>query len=645
MKNTNKLIKRIRKTIRLISLASFVVFSVFFINYPIISLQGNTSKNLDSPNASIVAGSEMYSEQLSAYVAGDTSIIKQGYITNDSNVLKGFNYDDPAFDECSILIASSNGITPKMFPSPFSESAFGSEKFLTYDCFYGFLYYGPPSGKSIADRATRALHIIETIFNIQLFMTDTFDEDYFFPFFGFYPNWADYFELIIENAPQDGYWGAIDSDRLLSEEYLTNKHISSYILMLDSVDTLADGFDFPEGFEKYSIDYITTSFADVSEISSIFSDVFDLLNFTSGDFNIFDTEQLLEGDSKFITTILQYEGAEEGLEHISGDEYNFDLMKSLNYNVTKNGPLAPSSKVYISLVGALLSEIDVSIYSSDIISFTPLYNTFSTTILDTIVQAAFLLGQNLDISLITNYSLRTFWRTDDAVNRIVTNIYDHATLENPINLLTTLSLTGLPVIPTGLLNPIKEFTVQFAVNSTEPVLRIEKDYRFLSYDTGAYELDITVTNVGGIPAWGRKIEFPVLNQTFLPIPDVITDFIAMEYNMTATEFLIPDEEPRFIFIDSLGLGAPDHLYPEITDLTQLTFYNPEFAENIMNPIHNDYFDSAGVTIEQREIFADLFNQTNSIFHEANWKLDPGESITYTLTDLSIESTYNYTSLL
>ncbi|MHA1111617.1 MAG: BatD family protein, partial [Promethearchaeota archaeon] len=50
-----------------------------------------------------------------------------------------------------------------------------------------------------------------------------------------------------------------------------------------------------------------------------------------------------------------------------------------------------------------------------------------------------------------------------------------------------------------------------------------------------------------------------------------------------------------------------------------------------------------VTQLQREIFADLFNQTNSIFHEANWKLDPGENITYTLTDLTIESFYDYTS--
>jgi hypothetical protein len=635
--------KSIRNVVHIGILFCFLFFSLNSPNFPIITLSGDPNIQADTPETSVVAGSEMYSEQLSAYIVGDTSIIKQGYITNDSNILNGFNYDDPAFHECSILIASSNGIIPEMFPTPFSESAFGSDKFLSYDCFYGFLYYNPASGKTIEDRATRALEIIENLFDIQLFMLDTFSEDFFFPFFGFYPDWDDYFNLVISNAPQDGYWGAIDTDRLLTEEYLTQKHISSYILMLDSVDVLTEGFDFPQGYEQFEIDQITTSFADISEISGVFSSVFDLLNFTSDAFSMFDTSRLLEGNSKYITTIIQYEGKEEGLQRVSENIYDFDLMKALNYNVTHRGALGPSKKIYISLTGALLTEIDISIYSSDILSFKPLYNTFSTYILDSIVEAAFLLGQNLDISIISNYSLRTFWRTDDAVNRIVTNLYDHATIDNPLNLITTLSLTGLPVIPTGILEPLKEFQIQFAVNSTEPVLRIQKDYRFYSYDTGNYDIDITITNEGEIPAWGKKIEFPVLNQTFLPIPEVLTTLIENEYGMSAEEYLIPDEPLRFLFVDSLGSGFYDYLYPQVTNLTQLTFYKPEFAEEILDPIHDDYFNSSGVSESERDLYAEIFNQTDSIFNPDNWKLDPGEKITYTISGLSIEPFYNYTS--
>jgi len=645
MINLRSLRKKIRKTIQLLPIFSLIVFSVLSINSPVVSFIEPDVITQNTPKISDVSGSEMYSEQLSAYIVGNASIIKQGYITNDSNILKGFDFNDPAFIQCSVLIASSNGITPQMFPSPFSESAFGSEKFLTYDCFYGFLYYesATASDSTIAGRAERALSIIENLFNIQLFMTETFSKSRFYPFFGFYPNWNDLFEVIINNAPQDGYWGAIDTERLLSESYITQKHISSYILMLDSVEVFTSGFDFPEGFEKFNIDYITTSFADLSAISNVFSGVFELLNFTSGIFTMFDTSELLSSDSKFITTILQYEGMDEGIQKLSENEYSFDLIRALHYNVLEKGPLSPSKKIYISLIGALLTEIDISIFSADILSFTPLYYNFSRYILDSIVEAAFLLGQNIDISIISNYSLRTFWRSNDAVNRIVTNLYDHATLENPINLLTTLSLTGLPLIPTGILEPIEEFNIEYAINSTEPVLRIEKNYRFSSFDTGEYELDITVTNVGEIPAWGKKIEFPVLNQTFLPIPEVITDFIDMQYGMTPEEFLIPDEAPRFIFIDSLGVGIYDHLYPTITNLTQLTFYNPQFAEDILDPIHDDFFNASGVTQEERELLAQLFNQSDSIFNEENWKLDPGEIITYTLGGLTIEPLYNFSS--
>ncbi|MBD3352049.1 MAG: hypothetical protein GF364_11235 [Candidatus Lokiarchaeota archaeon] len=74
-----------------------------------------------SPEPSDVAGSEVYSEQISVFAAGRSSVVRQSYVTNDSNIFKNFDYNDPGFLECSLFIAASNGISPSMYPFPYGE--------------------------------------------------------------------------------------------------------------------------------------------------------------------------------------------------------------------------------------------------------------------------------------------------------------------------------------------------------------------------------------------------------------------------------------------------------------------------------------------------------------------------------------------
>ncbi|GAI26681.1 unnamed protein product, partial [marine sediment metagenome] len=77
--------------------------------------------------------------------------------------------------------------------------------------------------------------------------------------------------------------------------------------------------------------------------------------------------------------------------------------------------------------------------------------------------------------------------------------------------------------------------------------------------------------------------------------------------------------------DSNGDGITDTYYP---DLVNIIPYNEELV---------NYIDSTPYSV-----LATLFNNSDSIFNEENWKLEPGESISYTLTNVSIEDLDTYT---
>ncbi|MEJ2295435.1 MAG: hypothetical protein P8Y23_11805, partial [Candidatus Lokiarchaeota archaeon] len=52
-----------------------------------------------------VAGTDLYAENIEAYVVGNKSIIKQSLFSNDTSILPQFDTRDPAFYKCNILIS------------------------------------------------------------------------------------------------------------------------------------------------------------------------------------------------------------------------------------------------------------------------------------------------------------------------------------------------------------------------------------------------------------------------------------------------------------------------------------------------------------------------------------------------------------
>jgi hypothetical protein len=262
-----------------------------------------------------VSGSDLYSEQISAYVSGNSSIIRQSFFTNDSNVFKNLDFNDPGFFECSVMIVSSNGIKPSMFPAPFSDSIFGSDYLFLYDSFFGFLHYNTSEETSISviERAERALDILSNSFGMELFLLEHTEDSEFFPFIGYYPNWQTFLEIITVNAPLDGYWGALRKERLSTSSYYDNNHLSSVILMLNSIDYLFEGLNLSEKYFGFDIAKFSFPFFEGSGVTSLFSNTFGLLNASETGFADFDVDSFIEGDSKVLAAMVHYEGKEDSI--------------------------------------------------------------------------------------------------------------------------------------------------------------------------------------------------------------------------------------------------------------------------------------------------------------------------------------------
>ena len=185
---------------------------------PNIVLTDSISQQLseNKPISSDVAGTELYAEQISSFVAGDSAIIRHSFLTNDSNIFENFDYNDPGFLDCNIVIAASNGITPKMFPSPFTTSIFGSENLYVQNSFFGFLFYNTTHASNITlmERAQRAFNVLKETFGLQLISLNNGESLTFYPFVAYYPEWGNLLDVLTANTPNDGYWATIDKQRL-----------------------------------------------------------------------------------------------------------------------------------------------------------------------------------------------------------------------------------------------------------------------------------------------------------------------------------------------------------------------------------------------------------------------------------------------
>jgi len=669
--NKKSIVKRMRIFIFLFLL--FIPFlSIFPINNSNLEINEGYVNNYDEIkerlNSADVAGTDLYAEQISAYVAGEKSIIRQTLFTNDTNIIPHFDTNDPAFYKCNILITASNGKVPEMFPSVLSQNIFGSSFALTYNSFIGFLYYDKELSASDAEhRASRALEIIKRKFGIDLIMVNS-SQDNFFPFVGYYPNWDAYFDEILKNVPKDGYWKALDIDRLTSEDYLSHHHLSSTYFLLNSLELLEKGINVSMDQINFNIDQIQQSFQNL-DYSTMFSTLADLLNQYSSLFgNLtalgFNTTTMglssegmqalsevtgsftLSNDSHYTTLIIQYEGKPEGIQKVGTNTYEFNLWKAIGYD---GEPLSPSEKIYIALIGAFMSEIDINILGTEIIDNTPKFFQFSDYMLEQIGLILYLAGYDLNIQQLKNYEFKLKWVENDGVYRSYVLPINRVNTSDPINSLEQFGFQGFPLIPTGLLNPISELKVQYEVGYTEPNMKITKQLVGNNATYGAYRtfsFNITAQNIGNVSVWGIPTEIDVDLQVLFNIiaPGlgnlIYTAILTMVRTLypqydSLEEFLEIDENPRIFYFDTWGTGIVDHYYPDLTNFSNLWPYSKRAVYVINNM--TGVLLGLGMTQDQIDALKDAFQNNNSIWNRENWYLDPGEKISYLSNNLSISN--------
>ncbi|MFX1495956.1 MAG: hypothetical protein ACFFBH_00370 [Promethearchaeota archaeon] len=619
-----------------------------------------------------VAGTDLYAEKINAYVAGNQSVIKQSLFTNDTNILPNFDIRDPAFYKCNFLISASNGITPKIFPRILNENGFSNQYSVSFNGFSGFLYYDEILSEQEAKlRASRALEIIKRKFAIDLIMINVSNPN-FFPFVGYYPDWALFFKEVTENLPMDGYWKALDLNRLTSKEYLLNYHISSTIFTLNSFDFFEKDILASIKQVNFNLDSLDLSFVYSLEIENLFEQLTDLIvdygsiygnisqiignnqTVTQEDFEQFSTffDMLsLSNKSQYTSLMIQYEGNERAIKKVGKNQYEFNLWDALNYNGIS---LRPSEKIFIALIGAFMSEININILCTDIIDVTPKYFSLYEFLLEQVETLLFYAGVDFDLDLVRDYSFNLFWVDQGGIKQSYikpVNLNDDTDF---INFLPVLGFQGLPGIPTGIFNPVKDFRVKYLTNTSDSNMVIKKELLNDNSSFGVskdFSFNITAQNLSNHSVWGVKTSFP-LNLgdifTFLAGPfsedlmDDMWEIVKIEYPNqynSLEDFFNFDEDPRIFYFDSLGTGLIDMYYPNINNITNLWPYNND-ADNVLDILFDSY--PIYLTILNPGETKDLFTNENSIWNKNNWKLNPYQKISYIYSNLSIESFDSYT---
>ncbi|MFW9949634.1 MAG: hypothetical protein ACFFKA_05860, partial [Candidatus Thorarchaeota archaeon] len=647
-------------------------------------VENNNNAKSSSIQNSDIAGSDLYAEQINAFVAGNKSVIKQSLFTNDTSILSRFDTRDPAFRKCNILFSASNGITPELFPRVLNEEGYSKQYEMSFNSFSGFLYYDEELDElDVQMRADRALEIIKRKFEIDLIKVDS-NNPYFFPFVGHYPDWEIYFREVTTNLPMDGYWKALNVERLTSDEYLKNHHLSSTFLLVNSLDFLdrditkcIDQVNFnieslDLGYlEDANIDNIFEQFTNVLEdYSSLFGNASDIIssNETSAqeDFsefgNIFSGLNL-SNESHYTSFMIQYEGISHGIKEISENEYSFNLWDALGY---KGPALKPSEKIYISLLGAFMSEIDINIFCTDIIDQTPQYFTLYDFLIEQIGLLLYYAEIDFDVQILKDYSFELFWVDEGGFKRNSIKPVNLNDETDVINFLHLVGFQGLSGIPTGIFNPIGTFEVTYTISNSEPNLIIMKDLIGGNASNGIYNdfsFNITAKNVGNVTACGVPTPIPIdLDDVFSVIvgplgvvlgldqdlKDAIWQVVRVEYAgqySSIEDFFNFDEDPLIFYFDTTGAGIIDTYFPNLNNLTNLLPYHENMDHVIDliesgNPQLMASLLAIGISLNTLK---DSFANENSIWNDENWFLEPGELLKYTYENFSIGDIDSFSS--
>ncbi len=609
----------------------------------------NTDIVISTENSSLkpadIAGSDLYAEKISAYVAGSKSIIKQSLFTNDTNIIDEFDLNDPAFEKCSMYLSVSNAINPEIFPRVLVNEKYPNEFCYSFQSFTGLLYYDDElTQDQIDSKLDRALDIIRSKFKVDLIMINISNPNYY-GFVGYLQDWEFYLDQMTSNFPKDGYWKALDLERLRSKNYSSNHHLSSTYILINSVEFIEEEINISTDQLYYNFDVF-----DLSLNNSIISEFSQILgiggeNASSSDGDQFSEEiggTTLLNNSHYSYFSLQYEGRLEGIRAIGDSQYEFDLWSSMGYS---GEPLDPSEKVYIALVGAFISEIEIQVLDSSIISSVPKNFEFSDYLIEQIGLLSSFAGGDFDVESLTNYTFSPLWFSKEGIK---TNGVKISNKEDPNDIVNALQLTGfqgLEMLPTGLLNPIEKYVIRYNITQSEENLKITQKVVGDNASYGVrrdFTLNITVENVGNKTAWG--IETPYLLE-LIDIEQLFGEatyedlwgFVQIyypEYN-SLEEFLNLDKPPRLFYFDSTGDGVADQYFPslslsnlfpyseEMPQLIDYMYYDNQFLYTILNP------------------FSDNFTNPDSIWNDDNWKIEPRDSISYEIQNLDISDLDSY----
>ncbi len=641
------------------------IFLIALPSWSILGAEREYSINTQAPKASVIAGNEFYAEQITASVRGSTSQLTHSLITNDSNIFQRLDFTDPAFLNTSILISASNGKESQASPSVFTSGvdqmtgAFGS------NAFFGFVYYNNQTKHSeIQDRSPRVFRILSEALQMDLIRYDT-GSDHFFPFVGYYPRWNVFQDVLFSGVPKDGYFGTIDYARISSDSYLATKPFSGTIVLLDKFSVLTQLADVAGDYYNINIADLLTmpSFnlgqLDLAALGGGFGNIpflneTGITNLTSslGSFSAILGSADLEGilqDSRVISLVVQYEGFSDGIVNNYDGTFTFDLFKALNYTGTL---LKPSKSIYIALLGALFSAVTINLFSAEVADFTPKRCDFSDSLIERIELLMFLTGQDLDLSMLTDYSFKTFWETTGGQSVLYSNVYNPTNPQDIMNSLYQLGIKGSPGIPLGLLNPLSSLWVKYSIPNAELMMDLKTsiDTGFNNI-TGESSMTINISNVGNRDVWGVVADRPFVTaeQVMGPLQDTVPgvynyleDFARQTFDQSIEEFLGMKDARNFYF-DSNGDGTYDTFYPNPYDLAGLVPYNPDFAMWLLTPYADSdpVFSTLG-SVGQAAL-STFFNNSASIFNPENYKLKPGQGFTYESTNLTASTINTYTS--
>lgn len=664
--------KTLKQSIKIL-LILIILISPLYFNIKLIRLGSkgiNKDKN-DFLRSSDIAGTDLYAEQIKAYVAGNKSIIKQSLFSNDTNIFSQFDLNDPAFYKCNVLISASNTLKPDIFPIPLTESMIPDQFASGFNRFVGFLYYDDDITPSEANsRSIRALEIIRRKFQIDLIMVNV-SEPNFFPFVGDYPDWALLLNELTNNLPMDGYWKALDLSRLTSEEYFNNHQLSSTFIILNSLDFLEGDFEITTSQLDFSMNTLDLSFLENIENEELIEQFNNIIDNFGGIFNATISEEELEqfieilssftllNNSHYTNLVIQYEGLPDGISKIKENQYKFDLWDAIGYH---GEPLAPSEKIYIALIGAFMTDIEINVLCTEIVDTTPMNFEFYDYLLEQIGLIFYLAGIENDIQALEEYSFELFWVNEEGFKHTYVKLVNLNDPYDNVNLLQQLGFKGFSYIPTGIINPFEDFTITYNISNSEPNLLLKKELIGENASYGAFRdfsYHISAENVGNTTTWGYPTPIPFeLNDFFLlltlgnqPLADefknTLWDVIRVEYPNqynSLEDFFNFDEDPHIFYFDSLGSGIYDTFFPDILNFTNLWPYNGEMG-NIIDIIVVGYpqlITALAFFGLSTEDLRNIFTNSYSIWNDENWKIDPGKNISYYLHNISIANIDSFT---